>query len=89
VPNCFIEHGLNEIVKRLTGVKKIFNTHEMKCNWAGIYFGKMTDKNFHRQQVLYETKVTFVVLFSLPYYHRIPLIGTALFSHLRCVDESI
>ena len=65
MPPDFIQHGLNTIVKRLTGMSHFFSTHEMDCNAMGIYFGDKTDKGVQRQRIRAEKKVNFDVLFFL------------------------
>jgi len=65
MPDDFIENGLTDILKRLTGLNKFFSKHEMKCNSMGIYFSK-NNRNIYLKEMLSETKV----LFHLPSYHR-------------------
>jgi len=60
MPKDFVEHGLNVIVKRLTGISHFFSKHEMDCNAMGIYFGDKTDKGVQRQRIRAEKKVTFL-----------------------------
>ena len=57
MPKDFVEHGLNIIVKRLTGISHFFSKHEMDCNAMGIYFGDKTDKGVQRQRIRAERKV--------------------------------
>ena len=57
MPKDFVEHGLNIIVKRLTGISHFFSKHEMDCNAMGIYFGDKTDKGVQRQRIRAEKKV--------------------------------
>jgi hypothetical protein len=52
-----VEHGLNIIVKRLTGISHFFSKHEMDCNAMGIYFGDKSDKGVQRQRIRAEKKV--------------------------------
>ena len=59
MPKNFVEHGLNIIVKRLTGISHFFSKHEMDCNAMGIYFGDKTDKGVQRQRIRAEKKVSF------------------------------
>ena len=59
MPKNFVEHGLNIIVKRLTGISHFFSKHEMDCNAMGIYFGDKTDKGVQRQRIRAEKKVGF------------------------------
>ncbi|CAF0774571.1 unnamed protein product [Rotaria sordida] len=56
VPKDFVEHGLNIIVKRLTGISHFFSKHEMDCNAMGIYFGDKSDKGVQRQRIRAEKK---------------------------------
>ncbi|CAF0831896.1 unnamed protein product [Rotaria sp. Silwood1] len=56
MPKDFVEHGLNVIVKRLTGISHFFSKHEMDCNAMGIYFGDKTDKGVQRQRIRAEKK---------------------------------
>ncbi|CAF2034690.1 unnamed protein product [Rotaria magnacalcarata] len=56
MPKNFVEHGLNIIVKRLTGISHFFSKHEMDCNAMGIYFGDKTDKGVQRQRIRAEKK---------------------------------
>jgi hypothetical protein len=58
MPKNFVEHGLNIIVKRLTGISHFFSKHEMDCNAMGIYFGDKSDKGVQRQRIRAEKKVT-------------------------------
>jgi hypothetical protein len=60
MPKDFVEHGLNIIVKRLTGISHFFSKHEMDCNAMGIYFGDKTDKGVQRQRIRAEKKVKFI-----------------------------
>ena len=60
MPKNFVEHGLNIIVKRLTGISHFFSKHEMDCNAMGIYFGDKTDKGVQRQRIRAEKKVRFL-----------------------------
>ena len=57
MPKNFVEHGLNVIVKRLTGISHFFSKHEMDCNAMGIYFGDKSDKGVQRQRIRAEKKV--------------------------------
>lgn len=57
MPKDFVEHGLNIIVKRLTGISHFFSKHEMDCNAMGIYFGDKSDKGVQRQRIRAEKKV--------------------------------
>ncbi len=57
MPKNFVEHGLNIIVKRLTGISHFFSKHEMDCNAMGIYFGDKSDKGVQRQRIRAEKKV--------------------------------
>ncbi len=59
MPKDFVEHGLNIIVKRLTGISHFFSKHEMDCNAMGIYFGDKSDKGVQRQRIRAERKVKF------------------------------
>ncbi|CAF1066034.1 unnamed protein product [Adineta steineri] len=56
MPEDFVEHGLNIIVKRLTGISHFFSKHEMDCNAMGIYFGDKSDKGVQRQRIRAEKK---------------------------------
>ncbi|CAF0874104.1 unnamed protein product [Adineta ricciae] len=56
MPPNFVEHGLNIIVKRLTGISHFFSKHEMDCNAMGIYFGDKSDKGVQRQRIRAEKK---------------------------------
>lgn len=57
MPEDFVEKGLNDIVKRLTGISHFFSKHEMDCNAMGIYFGDKSDKGVQRQRIRAEKKV--------------------------------
>ncbi len=63
MPEDFVEHGLNIIVKRLTGISHFFSKHEMDCNAMGIYFGDKSDKGVQRQRIRAEKKVKFIFFF--------------------------
>src|ERR1700722_15939371 len=56
MPKDFVEHGLNIIVKRLTGISHFFSKHEMDCNAMGIYFGDKSDKGVKKQRIRAEKK---------------------------------
>ncbi|CAF1445673.1 unnamed protein product, partial [Adineta steineri] len=71
MPKDFVEHGLNIIVKRLTGISHFFSKHEMDCNAMGIYFGDKTDKGVQRQRIRAEKKalrhlIIYAVLMNRP-----------------------
>jgi len=88
MPPDFAEHGLNVIVKRLTGISHFFSKHEMDCNAMGIYFGDKSDKGVQRQRIRAEKKVKF---FSCHYILKELisfLIGTSTFNYLCCLNES-
>jgi hypothetical protein len=57
MPKDFVKHGLNIIVKRLTGISHFFSKHEMDCNAMGIYFGDKSDKGVQKQRIRAEKKV--------------------------------
>ena len=89
MPKDFVEHGLNIIVKRLTGISHFFSKHEMDCNAMGIYFGDKTDKGVQRQRIRAEKKVSFDghdrtrrIAFSLS------RLGSSTSDYLRCSHES-
>ncbi|CAF0787906.1 unnamed protein product [Didymodactylos carnosus] len=56
MPAQFVEHGLNTIVKRLTGISHFFSKHEMDCNAMGIYFGDKSDRGVTKQRMRAEKK---------------------------------
>ncbi len=68
MPKDFVEHGLNIIVKRLTGISHFFSKHEMDCNAMGIYFGDKSDKGVQRQRIRAEKKVRVVIFFDWIYW---------------------
>ena len=57
MPPKFIKRGLNTIVKRLTGINRLFDRYEMDSNAMGVYFGDKTDKGVQRQRIQAEKKV--------------------------------
>ena len=63
MPENFLKTGLNNIMKRLTGIDHFFSKHEMDCNAMGIYFGDKSEKGVQRQKERAEKKVT---RFSIP-----------------------
>ncbi len=71
MPKDFVEHGLNIIVKRLTGISHFFSKHEMDCNAMGIYFGDKSDKGVQKQRIRAEKKalrhlIIYAVLMNRP-----------------------
>jgi hypothetical protein len=86
MPKDFVEHGLNIIVKRLTGISHFFSKHEMDCNAMGIYFGDKSDKGVQRQRIRAEKKVN---IFSIKFIeNRKFSLGTSTFDYLCCINES-
>jgi len=65
MPNNFVDHSLNIIVKHVTGISYFFNKHEMDMNAMGFYFGDKTDKGSQRQRIGAEKKVNINVCFVL------------------------
>jgi hypothetical protein len=64
MPKDFVEHGLNIIVKRLTGICYFFNSYEMDCYLRGFYFGKKSDIRIELRKHA-EKKVTKYVLIEV------------------------
>ncbi|CAF0976650.1 unnamed protein product [Rotaria sordida] len=56
VPQDFVEHGLNIIIKRLTRIDYFFRRREMDCYAIGVYFGQTSDKEIQRQRIRAEKK---------------------------------
>ena len=86
MPPKFVEHGLNIIVKRLTGISHFFSKHEMDCNAMGIYFGDKSDKGVQRQRIRAEKKVPQSSIFD--YSIEISCLGSSPSDYLCCSDES-
>ena len=58
MPMNFVGHGLNLIMRRLTGISHFLDKNEMDCNGMGIYFGDKSDKGVQRQRIRAEKKVS-------------------------------
>ncbi|CAF4075358.1 unnamed protein product, partial [Rotaria sp. Silwood2] len=56
LPEEFVESHLNEIVKRLTGIKDIFSKVEMNCNAMGIYYGDKSDNGVQKRKAIAEER---------------------------------
>ncbi|CAF1266771.1 unnamed protein product [Rotaria sordida] len=56
VPKDFVDKGLNKIVKRLTGINRVFCKSEMDNNAMGFYFDDKSDKDVQKQNIRAEEK---------------------------------
>ena len=65
MPATFVEHGLNIIVKRLTGINYFCDKYEMDSNANGIYYGKKTTKSTRCPKINAEKRVKINARFVL------------------------
>ncbi|CAF1271729.1 unnamed protein product [Rotaria sordida] len=66
IPQNFIDHHLNIIMKRLTGISGFFRPYEMDCNAVGIYFCDKTDKDIQQHRLKAEKKaIRYLIIYAV------------------------